>query len=184
MTSAIFGRGLPMTEEEFLALGETAERVELFDGSLYVIPAPSPRHQVISRRLANALDNGAEELDLHVLETVNVRLRPGRIPIPDVVITTTIDFDESVIDAACVRLVCEIVSPSNASADKVLKMHYYAAAGIPWYLLVEQETGALHLYELVGDTYRERSVTRAGEVLHMTDPVEATISPAELLPPS
>jgi Uma2 family endonuclease len=182
-SSAIFGRGLPMNEEEFLALGETAERVELFDGSLYVTPAPTPRHQVISRRLANALDSGAEDLDLHVMEAINVRLRPGRIPIPDVVITTTIDFDESVVDAACVRLVCEIVSPSNASTDKLLKMHYYAAAGIPWYLLVE-ETGAVHLYELLGDNYREHSVASPGEVLHLTEPVEAKIAPSKLLPRS
>jgi len=185
MTSAmIFGDGLPMTEEEFLALGETGERVELFDGSLYVTPAPTPRHQMISRRLANALDGGAEDLDLHVVEAVNVRLRPGRIPIPDVVITTKINFDESVVDADRVRLVCEIVSPSNAATDRVLKMHYYATAGIPWYLLVEQETGTLRLYGLDGDKYLEHSVTLPGEVLHLTEPVQATISPGQLLPPS
>ncbi len=32
MTSAIFNDGLPVTEEEFLGLGETARRIELFDG--------------------------------------------------------------------------------------------------------------------------------------------------------
>jgi Uma2 family endonuclease len=183
MTSAIFGRGLPMSEEEFLALGETPERVELFDGSLYVTPAPTPRHQHISRRLANALDMGAEAAGLHVLEAVNGRLRPGRMPIPDLVVTQDIDFDELVVDAASVRLVCEIISPSNAAADKVLKMHYYAAAGIPWYLLVEQETGALHLYELAGAHYVEHSVTRPGETLHLTAPVEADLTPDALLPP-
>lgn len=183
MTSAIFGRGLPLTEEEFLALGESSERIELFDGSLFVTPAPTPGHQFISRKLANALDSGAESAGLFVSEAVNVRLRQGRIPIPDVVVTTMINFSAPIIDADAVLLVCEIVSPSNASADRVLKMHYYAAAGIPWYLLVEQETATLHLYELAGDTYREHSVTKAGQELRLTMPMSATIWPEKLLPP-
>lgn len=184
MTSAIFRRGLPMTEDEFLALGETSERIELFDGSLFVTPAPTPGHQFISRRLANALDPGAGSAGLLVSEAVNVRLRQDRIPIPDIVVTTPIDFTSSVIDADTVRLVCEIVSPSNASADRVLKMHYYAAAKIPWYLLVEQETGALHLYQLSGDHYVERCTAKPGDLLRMTEPLTADLDPEALLPPS
>jgi Uma2 family endonuclease len=181
MSSAIFPRAMPMTEEEYFALGETPDRVELFDGSLLVTPAPTPRHQHISRRLANALE--ASGPGLYVVEAVNVRLRHGLIPIPDIVITEAIDFDSPVIDAEAVHLVCEIMSPSNAATDKVLKMHHYAVAGIPWYLLVEQETGALHLYRLVGDRYQEQSVTRAGQALELTEPVQVTIFPADLLPP-
>src|SRR3982750_2686523 len=95
MTTAIFGRELPLTEEEFLALGETHERIELFDGSLYVSPAPTPFHQRISRRLANALDTDPDNVE--VFEAVNVRLRPGRIPVPDIVIaSTTIDVEQLV----------------------------------------------------------------------------------------
>ena len=41
-----------------------------------------------------------------------------RIPIPDVVVTTSIDYNKPVVDADAVRLVCEIVSPSDASADR------------------------------------------------------------------
>jgi Uma2 family endonuclease len=182
MTSAIMGQGTPVTEEEFFALGETSKRIELFDGSLFVTPAPTPRHQTISRRLANLLDPGALDAGLVVTETINVRLQPGRIPIPDVVVTTDIDLDVLVVDAEAVLLVCEIVSPSNASADKVLKMHYYAAAGIPWYLLVEQKTQALHLYKLAAGHYHEHSAANPGEVLHLTEPVVATIAPEDLLP--
>ncbi|MEV1285752.1 Uma2 family endonuclease [Micromonospora sp. NPDC049679] len=182
MTAAVFGHGGPWTEEEHLALGETLKRVELLDGSLFVTTAPTPRHRRISRRLANALEPGAEAAGLHVHEAVNVRLKPGRMPIPDVVITEDIDFDELVVDAAAVRLVCEIISPSNAAADRVLKMHHYAEAGIGWYLLVEQETGALHLHRLDGRHYVEHSVTKPGDLLRLTEPVVAEISPEALLP--
>jgi Uma2 family endonuclease len=183
MSSAIFPRAMPMTEEEYFALGETRDRVELFDGSILMTPAPTPRHQHISSELKFALRGAAREAGLFIHEAVNVRLRPGRILIPDLALTSPIDFDVAVVDAEAVQLVCEIVSPSNAATDKVLKMHHYAVAGVPWYLLVEQETGALHLYRLVGDRYKEQSVTRAGEALELAEPVKATISPTDLLPP-
>ncbi|MFE9200525.1 Uma2 family endonuclease [Micromonospora sp. NPDC007230] len=182
MTAAVFDHNGPWTEEEYLALGETQQRVELFDGSLHVTPAPTPRHQNISGELRVALRIPAREAGLHVLEAVNVRLRPGRIPVPDLVITGPIDFDEVNVEASEVRLVCEIISPSNAATDKVLKMHYYAAAGIEWYLLVEQENGTLHRYRRHGRHYRELSVTKPGEALELTEPVRATIRPQDLVP--
>ncbi|WBC02229.1 MULTISPECIES: Uma2 family endonuclease [unclassified Micromonospora] len=61
-------------------------------------------------------------------------------------------------------------------------MHYYAAAGIEWYLLVEQETGTLHLHRRQGRHYREVSVTKPGSVLELTEPVQATIRPEDLVP--
>ncbi|SCG79030.1 Uma2 family endonuclease [Micromonospora humi] len=182
MTAAVFGHNGPWTEEEYLALGETQQRVELFDGSLHVTPAPTPRHQRIQRNLGNLLETAARRVGLELLETVNVRLRPGRIPIPDLVVTAPIDFDEPMVEARDVRLVCEVISPSNAATDKVLKMHYYAASGIEWYLVVEQEDGTLHLYRRQGRHYREVSVTKPGDVLELTEPVRATIRPEDLVP--
>jgi Uma2 family endonuclease len=182
MTSAIFGHRLPITEEEFLALGETADRIELFDWNLYVTPAPTPRHQYISSEMMMALRPAARKAGLIVHEAVNVRLRQGRIPIPDLTITDVIDFDDPVIDAGSVTLVCEIVPPSNASADKVLKMHYYADAGIPWYLLIDTKARALRLYHLEGNRYLEETACEDGEPLKLTEPVVATIDLTRVLP--
>jgi len=180
--TAAFTHVLPWTEQEYLALGETADRVELFDGSLYVTPAPTPRHQTISSELYVALRLAARAAGLRAHQAVNVRLKPGRMPIPDLVVASPTDPDDPVVPGEKVKLVCEIVSPSNAAADKVLKMHYYAAAGIEWYLIVEQPTGTLRLYRLEGDKYTEHSVTEVGQVLRLIEPVAAEIDPASLLP--
>ncbi len=151
MAAPAFEHVFPWTEEEYFALGETPDRVELFDGSLLVSPAPTIRHQDLSARLRDALLPATRTAGLAIYLAVNVRLRPGRVPIPDLVITEPVDPDTLVLDARLLRLVCEITS-TNAATDRVLKMHYYAVAGIPWYLLVDPEPVTLRLPEPVGAT--------------------------------
>lgn len=172
----------PWTEEDYFLLGETGDRIELLDGSLIVSPAPSKRHQRLSWRLAYAFMSAAEAVGLAVYEAVNVRLQTGRIAIPDVVAADT-DPEGITVEAAEVRLICEVVSPGNAAADRVLKMHLYAAAGIGWYLLAEQESPkslTLRLFRLEDEHYVEHAIAKDGEPLHMTEPFEVVLDPDAL----
>jgi Uma2 family endonuclease len=179
--TAAFAHVMPWTEEEYLALGETVDRVELFDGSLFVRPAPTPEHQLISGNLLLALRPAARAMGLKVYLAINLRLRPGRIPIPDLVLTDPVDIKDLVVDTASARLVCEITSPSNAVHDRVLKMHHYAEARIEWYLIIDPDARVLNLYRLDGKQYREHATGKPGMPLRMDAPVTVELDPDELL---
>jgi Uma2 family endonuclease len=180
MTAATLDHHLgPWSEEDYFALGETPSRIELLDGSLIVSPTPSVPHQQLARRLANALEEGADRAGLVAVEAVNVRLRSGRIVIPDVVVAQ--DGSLTVFDAADIGLAVEVVSPGNAAADRVLKMQLYALAGIRWYLLAQVEPIELRLYRLDGGHYVEHGVVGKGGTLHLTEPVQVDLDTARLV---
>ena len=136
---------------------------EYWDGNVLVRPRETPRHEQCVSAVAEALRVGLT--DLQVLSGVAVRLDPGRIVLPDLIVAGPIDLDDPVVDADAVRLVCEVVSPASAVLDRVLKMHGYAAAGIPCYLVAEPDRGALHSHELRGDTYVTGSVMHLAQVI-------------------
>jgi hypothetical protein len=75
------------------------------------------------------------------------------------------------------------VLPDDASGRALVTHLCAAVAGIPWYLLAEQESPdalTLRLFRLEGEHYVEHAVAKDGERLRITEPFEVVLDPAAL----
>jgi Uma2 family endonuclease len=171
----------PWTEREYLALPEDRRRIELLDGGLLVSPAAGSPHQRLSSQLWYALGRAAPSW-LEVLEAVNVRVAPGRILIPDLVVVTKPGLDQTVWDPADVVMVVEIVSPSSIAADRAIKPQLYSAAGTEHYLRIELTSPGPSsvAYRLHRGHYVEVTSSRSGQLLCLTEPFPVELDLAEL----
>lgn len=186
MTEANLSHFGPWTEEEFLALDRTINRIELVDGGLWVSPGPGMHHQGISYHLHAALRPAARACGLLTFEGINVRLEPDTIYVPDLTVIDASAELDAYVEASDTVLIAEILSPSSRKMDRVTKRHAYAAAKIGWYLLVEPDLLAydgvsLRLLRLDGDEYVESSAARRGETLVADEPFPIELSTDDLL---
>jgi hypothetical protein len=171
----------PWTERDYLTLPEDNRRIELLDGGLLMSPNPANQHQRLLTRLWRALDE-AIPAELEVLHTVNVRVGPGKILIPDLAVIATPGVELVVNDARAVIMVLEITSPGNVAFNRAVKPQLYAAASIPHYVRVELAERVLtaRVYALVEGRYVERRATGPEEPLVFVEPFPVTVDLAAL----
>jgi Uma2 family endonuclease len=136
---------------------EDGRRYELYDGEVFVVPAPIPLHQLVAHRFANLLQayqgtrGGVVFLspidivfsDLDVLQPDVVFFRRGREEL--------IDLRAPI--RAVPDLVAEVLSPSTATTDRGRKMQIFARYGVLEDWLVDPEGGTVEIYSLVGGNY-------------------------------
>lgn len=178
--SALLDHVGPWTEQDYLALPED-RRIELLDGGLLMSPSAGSRHQRLSFQLCYALGRAAPS-GLEVLEAINVRVAPGRILIPDLVVVTNPGLDLAVWDPAEVAMVVEIVSPGSIAADRAIKPQLYSAAGIEHYLRIELNGPgpSSTAYRLQRGHYVEVASAKSGQVLCLAEPFGVDLDLAEL----
>ena len=120
-----------ISEQEFLALPESSERLELLDGEIVLSPSPSPRHQVVLGRLFRSLAAWADQHPPTFvgLSPLDVRLSPGRIVQPDLfVLREGWNGGEGPIDRVP-DLMIEVLS-QRRGYDRITKRLVYAEAGV------------------------------------------------------
>lgn len=173
-----------LSEDEFLALPPSRERVELVDGELVVSPSALPVHQAIVFDVARALRDWAEargEGHAVYVSPLDVHFGPGRILQPDVVVFPAPVPPRELPVRARPCLVVEVLS-SNRDHDRRTKRFVYAGAGVPefWCLdpegLVEVFSGE-HLRTRAAPAHELVSPTLPGLVLRVDDLLAATRAP-------
>lgn len=122
-----------VTEEEFLSLPESADKLELLDGEVILSPSPTYRHQLVLRRVVRALEDWAagqaRETTLG-MPPLDVRFAPGRILQPDAFLAFAATADDHEGPLAIIPELCVEVLSSNRSYDRMTKRLVYAEAGV------------------------------------------------------
>lgn len=134
-----------VSEEEFLSLPESLDRVELLDGEVIVSAAPSPLHQHVLGELHDLFRAWARARPPATvgLAPLDVRLAPGRIVQPDLFLVLS-GFSPRA--AAPLHLVPDLVvevTSLKRSYDRITKRSIYADAGVTEYWIVDPFLGQI-----------------------------------------
>jgi Uma2 family endonuclease len=143
------------------------ERWEIIDGEAYMMsPAPTTRHQAISRELFGSLFAFFKGHKCKLFSSpIDVKLSEEDIVQPDIVVVCDDrQIKETHIDGAP-ALAVEIVSPSSAVHDRMRKMRLYAEAGVKEYWIVTPHPSMVEIFLLDGKTYRMHATFGRGDVL-------------------
>ncbi len=163
--------GARLSLAEFLALGETDQRMELVDGLLYIMPTATKDHQflmfALRRRLEDHLDNfDIPPFEVHHDITTILSEETQRAVEPDVVVILAGRYDiggarwvEGAPDIAI-----EILS-ADRNRDLVLKRQLYAEAGVREYWIFDPANDTVLPLELRGDQYVELATLTAADTL-------------------
>ncbi len=166
---------LKFTYEDYLLFPEDGKRYEIIEGERYVTPAPSTKHQRISRRLLVLLDQYVKDTRKgEVFDApCDVVLSDLDVVQPDLLYISA--ARASIITEKNIRgapdLIIEIVSESTRRTDEVVKRRLYERYGVQEYWIVDPELETVKVYRM-----SEKGYTRAAELVaesgdHLTSPL-------------
>lgn len=158
------------TLEDYYALPED-RRVELIDGVIYDMTAPTRTHQCLIGEIFGMLRayiRGKGGSCMPFMAPVDVRLdRDDKTMVqPDVLVICPENLHQS--DGRRIEgapdFVCEILSPSTRRKDLITKLAKYSNAGVREYWIVDPDTKKVIVYDFEGDSVIPAMYTFADRV--------------------
>lgn len=136
---------------------EDGRRYELYDGEVFVVPAPLPRHQVVQQSIAERLHEYARDHGgFSVASPIDIVFSDYDVLQPDVVYFSAarahlVDLDRVIRDAP--DLCVEVISPSTEVTDRGRKMQMFARYGVREYWIVDPHAERIEIHSLRGSGY-------------------------------
>jgi len=182
-----------MTEAQYRDLSEEISRtIEIVHGHVIKCESPTPRHNRIARRLANALEAARSASDPCLTVDTDVDVVLWSVPRftfrrPDVIVYECVEDPARKPAAQEVVLAVEVASPTTAREDQLDKKAQYAAAGIPVYLIVvldeKYDIADIREFHLDAATSAYRLYAVHHSVLDLEQPVRLSLPISDLVAP-
>lgn len=155
---AVVAQDAKLTYEDILSLGETNQRIELFDGVLVMSAMPNPEHQGIATDLAALLREYVKRKQIGKVygAPIDVKLSADIVLQPDVWFLSNerkhINDGKRLLEAP--DLVVEILSESTQGKDRTYKLQHYALGGAREYWIVSPEKKEIEVFQNVATAFR------------------------------
>ncbi|MEV3860522.1 Uma2 family endonuclease [Streptomyces sp. NPDC050095] len=155
-------------------------KVEIIEGIVTVPPPPSEEHNDAAELVTEVLWPARPE-GCGIYQTLGLIAEGAAgLYIPDLCVVPKAALRQKRrVQAAEAELVVEITSKGNANHDRIKKVHGYATAGVPLYLLLDPWLSGRPTATLYGDpsngTYRVLASVEYGEELALPAPFEVTL---------
>ncbi len=125
---------------------------ELIRGNAYAMaPSPAFEHQNTSLKIARQLDEALDEcMECHAVFETDVTFADDTVARPDVMV---ICYEPEQKLNRAPDIIFEVVSPSSAKRDEILKFDLYREEGVKYYILVYPDGKKAKCYTLQNGAY-------------------------------
>ncbi len=156
----------PVSFADLQRMPDDGNRYELYDGELWVVPAPLPIHQIVAGRLhAALLEHVRRHGGLTYFAPLDIVLSEYNVVQPDVVYfgpetvarLDPLEYIRFPPDAAF-----EVLSPSTARNDRGRKRELMERFGVREYWVIDPRGQFIEISRLIGDGYGELLVVSEG----------------------
>ena len=142
---------------------------QLIQGELMTMTSPNTRHQRIIRLLTKSLESYLEKYPIGeiFLSPMDVVFTDGDVYQPDILFI--LESNKHIIEETKINgvpdLIVEVLSPSNAYYDLVVKKKIYEKCGVREYWIVDPLQNTLDLYVLHNNKFQHKiQIEKKGKI--------------------